>query len=85
MKACILGDGLASLTLALALAKLDINIDIYPTTQKKKPDRSRTLGISKSNVTFFNQNILNIDELLWKIDKIEIYSESFENQKILNL
>ena len=84
MKVCILGDGLTSLTLALALAKLDINIDIYSTAQKKKSDKSRTLGISKSNVTFFNQNILNIDELLWKIYKIEIYSESFENQKILN-
>ena len=84
MKVCILGDGLSSLTLALALAKLDINIDIYSTAQKKKSDKSRTLGISKSNVTFFNQNILNIDELLWKIYKIEIYSESFENQKILN-
>ena len=35
MKVCILGDGLTSLTLALALAKLDINIDIYPAAQKK--------------------------------------------------
>ena len=84
MKVCILGDGLASLTLAIALAKLDINVDIYSTEIKKKYDKTRTLGISKSNVIFFNQNILNIDKLLWKIDKIEIYSERLRNQKILN-
>ena len=84
MKVCILGDGLASLTLAIALAKLDINIDIYSTNIKKKYDKTRTLGISESNVTFFNQNILNIKKLLWKIDKIEIYSENLGNKKILN-
>ena len=84
MKVCILGDGLVSLTLAIALAKLDINIDIYSTKIKKEYIKSRTLGISKSNVTFFDQNILNIDKLLWKIDKIEIYSEGLGNQKILN-
>ena len=84
MKVCILGDGLASLTLAIALTKLDVNVDIYSTEVKKKSDKSRTLGLSKSNVIFFNQNILNIDKLLWEIDKIEIYNESLGNQKILN-
>ncbi len=84
MKVCILGDGLVSLTLAIALAKLDISVDIYSSDIRNKYDKTRTLGISKSNITFFNQNILNIDRLLWKIDKIEIYSESLGNQKILN-
>ena len=69
MKVCILGSGLTSLTLAIVLAKLDINVDIYSDEIKKGYDKSRTLGISKSNVTFFNQNIVNIDKLLWKINK----------------
>jgi len=84
MKVCILGSGLTSLTLAIVLAKLDINIDIYSNEIKKGYDKSRTLGISKSNVTFFNQNIVNIDKLLWEINKIEIYTDTLKNQKILN-
>jgi len=84
MKVCILGGGITSLTLAKALAKLDINIDIYSNEINKAYDKSRTLGISKSNINFFNQNILNINKLLWEISKIKIYSESLKNQQILN-
>ncbi len=84
MKVCILGGGLTSLTLAKALAKLDITVDIYSNKINKVYDKSRTLGISKSNINFFNQNIFNINKLLWEIGKIEIYSENLENQQILN-
>ena len=44
----------------------------------------QTLGISKSNIDFFNKNILNIKKLLWDINKIDIYSDSLNNEKILN-
>ena len=47
-------------------------------------DKSRTIGISKVNVDFFNKSILDIRKLLWNINKIEIYSENFKNEKILN-
>ena len=29
-------------------------------------DKSRTLGISKSNIDYFNSQIINIEKILWK-------------------
>ena len=49
----------------------------------KSQDKSRTIGVSKSNIEFFNKEILNIEKLLWNIDKIEINSENLHNEKIL--
>ena len=82
MKVCILGDGLTSLALAKALVNKGISTDIFLTNNNKKKDKSRTLGISKSNIEFFNKNILNIEKFLWDINKIEIYSENLNNEKI---
>ena len=84
MKVCILGNGLVSLALAKALINEDIFVDIISRKKKVIYDKERSLGISKSNITFFNKNIVNIDKLLWDIKKIEILSENFENKKILD-
>ena len=83
MKVCILGGGLTSLALAKALININVCVDIF-TNQKYKQNISRTLGLSKSNIEFFNNNILNIKKLLWEIKKIEIYSENLNYDKILN-
>ena len=84
MKVCILGNGLVSLTLAKALINEDIFVDIISRKKKVIYNKERSLGISKSNITFFNKNIVNINKLLWDIKKIEILSENFENRKILD-
>ncbi len=84
MKVCILGDGLTSLALAKALVNKGIYTDVFLSKNNKKKDKSRTLGISKSNIEFFNKNIMNIEKLLWDIKKIEIYSENLNNEKIIN-
>ena len=84
MKVCIVGDGLVSLTIAKALVNQGIYVDVFSNQKINKIDRSRTIGISKANIDFFNENILNIKELLWDINKIEIYSENLKNEKILN-
>ncbi len=84
MKVCILGDGLTSLALAKALVNKGISTDLFLSDNNKKQDKSRTLGISKSNIEFFNKNILNIEKLLWDINKIEIYSENLNNRKIID-
>tara|TARA_Y100000591_G_scaffold44876_1_gene33498 strand:- start:6699 stop:7772 length:1074 start_codon:yes stop_codon:yes gene_type:complete len=84
MKVCILGDGLTSLTLAKSLVNLGIFVDVYIDKKIKKIDKSRTIGISKSNVDFFNKHILNIEKLIWDIDKIEIYSCNLKNERVLN-
>ena len=51
MKVCIIGDGLASFTLASVLIKKDIFVDILGAKKNILYDQSRTLGISKSNIT----------------------------------
>ena len=84
MKVCILGAGLTSLTLAKALINIGIYVDIFFNPKIKNQKITRTIGISKSNIKFFNQNILNIEKFIWDINKIEIYSESLNNEKILN-
>ena len=83
MKICILGDGLTSLTLAKALINIGVYVDMF-SNKKKKQNKSRTLGLLKSNIKFFEKNILNIEKLLWEISKIEIYSENLNYEKILN-
>ena len=84
MKVSILGNGLTSLTLAQTLANQGIRVDIFSDRRIKKYNKIQTLGISKTNIDFFNTNILNIKNLLWNINKIEIYSENFIKEKILN-
>ena len=84
MKVCILGNGLTSLTLAKALVNKGVSTDVFFSKNDKKNDKSRTLGISKSNIQFFNKNILNIEKFLWDIEKIEIYSENLNNKKIID-
>ena len=73
MKVCILGTGLSSLTLAKALVNLKIYVDVVGTKKSNKVNTSRTLGISKSNIDFFNSHIVDIKKLLWKLKKIEIF------------
>ena len=84
MKLCILGNGLTSLSLAKCLVNLGISIVIFPTKKNLDQDRSRTIGISKKNLDFFNKKILNIDKFLWNINRIEIYSENLKKEKILD-
>ncbi len=84
MNVCILGDGLTSLSLAKSLVNLGIFVDIYSDQKIKKSNKSRTIGITKSNIEFFNKNILNIQKFIWEINKIEIYSQNLKNEKVLN-
>jgi 2-octaprenyl-6-methoxyphenol hydroxylase len=84
MRVCILGHGLSSLTLAKALVNQNIYVDIITIKKNQKIGLSRTLGISKSNINFFNKNIINIEKLLWKLKKIEIYTDNLKNEKLLN-
>ena len=84
MRVCILGYGLSSLTLAKALVNQNIYVEIITYKKNQKIGLSRTLGISKSNINFFNKNIINIEKLLWKLKKIEIYTDNLKNEKLLN-
>ena len=83
MKVCIIGNSLTGLALAKALVNKEIFVDVLYNKKKKPSDLSRTLGISKSNIEFFNKNISNISRLLWKIKKIEIFSENSNKDQII--
>jgi len=84
MKVCILGSGLVSLTLAKALLNQGIYVDILLREKVQSQNKSRTLGISETNVKFINKNVSDIKKYLWGINKIEIFSEKLNNKKILN-
>ena len=55
MKVCILGSGLTSLTLAKTLVNQGIYVDIYLSKSNSDKDKTRTIGISKTNIDFFNK------------------------------
>ena len=58
MKVSILGDGLTSLALAKTLVNQGISVDIICNSKDKKYSKIQTIGISKSNVDFFNKNFI---------------------------
>ncbi len=83
MRVCIIGSGLTGLALAKALVNQKINVDIFFKSKTINISKTRTLGISKSNVKFFNENIINIEKIVWKLNKIDIYTENLKNEKII--
>ena len=84
MTVCILGEGLSSLTLAKALVNEKIYVDVLTSDKITAINKSRTLGISRSNIEFFNKEIINIEKLIWKIKKIHIFSDNLKNEKLIN-
>ena len=84
MKVCIIGDGLVSLTLANVLIRKELSVDILLNRKNNEHDKTRTLGISKSNIDYFNNEIMNIKKILWKIKDIKIYTEKSAQNEILN-
>ena len=83
MKVCIIGNSLTSLTLAKALVNKEIFVDIFYKNKNINVDKTRTIGISKSNINFFNNNISNINKILWPIKKIKIYSENSGDNELI--
>ncbi len=84
MTVCILGNNLTALTLAKVLVNYGIDVDVIFNKKNYKISPSRTIGISKNNIDFFNSNIINIEKLIWKVKRIEIFSESLKKQKLIN-
>ena len=84
MTVCILGNSLTALTLAKALVNYEIDVDVIFNKKNHKINVTRTIGISKNNIDFFNRNIINIEKLIWNIKKIEIFSENLKKEKLIN-
>ena len=83
MKVCIIGNSLTSLALAKALVNKEIFVDIFYKHKNINLDKTRTIGLSKSNINFFNKNISNINKILWPIKKIKIFTENSRNKEII--
>jgi len=84
MRICILGDNLSARVLAKTLVNQKLYVDILTKKKTHIVNQSRTISISKSNVDFFNKNVININEFLWHLKKIEIFTDNLKNEKILN-
>jgi len=83
MKVCIIGNSLTGLALAKALINNEIFIDIFYTNKKLHYNKTRTIGLSKSNIDYFNKNILDIKKILWPIKEIKIFSENSGHKEII--
>ena len=84
MNICIIGDGLTSLSLAKNLINKKLNVHIYYENSITKISPNRTIGISKSNLDFFKNEIQDIPKkFFWKIKKIKINSEKLKGENIL--
>ena len=84
MRVCILGSGLSCLTLAKALVNQKIYVDVKVSANFFQPGKSRTIGISKSNLEFFNKHIIKIDKITWKLKQIHIFSDNLKKEKLIN-
>ena len=83
MKVCIIGNSLTGLALAKALINNEIFIDIFYTNKKLHYNKTRTIGLSKSNIDYFNKHILDIKKNLWPIKEIKIFSENSGHKEII--
>ena len=84
MTICILGENLTSLALAQGLVKIGIDVDFISNKKLKNYPKSRTLGISKSNIEFFSKEICNIDKLVWNIKDIKIFLDNDLKKELIS-
>jgi 2-octaprenyl-6-methoxyphenol hydroxylase len=84
MTVCILGNSLTALTLAKTLVNHKINVDLFFSKKNYKISDSRTIGITNDNINFFNNNIINIEKIIWKLKSIEIFSDNLNKERLIN-
>ena len=86
MNICLIGDSLTTLALAKNLVNKKIKVSLYCKKKHKKESISRTIGISKDNIDFFNKEILKFKKnTVWNLNQIEIYrNQDKKDYKILN-
>jgi len=76
-KICVIGDGLAGLTTALVLSKLDVEIDlVFKNKKVKKFTDCRTTAISESNYSFLLSYLSYNDlKIFYSCKNIDLYHE----------
>ncbi len=85
MNVCLIGDSLTSLVLAKILANKKINVCVYYNKKSFIPYKNRTIGISKINFDYLNNEVIKLNkDIFWDIKKIEIFSSKYKDDKILD-
>ena len=84
MTVCIIGENLSSLALAKALVKIGLEVDLIENKKINTYPKSRTIGISKSNIEFFCSKICNIKKLCWKIKDIKIFADNDLSKELIS-
>ena len=83
MNICIIGTNLTSLILSKLLINNGLLVSIFSFNDNKYNLSSRTIGISRDNINFINNKIINLKKKnLCKIKNIKIYTD--DRKEILN-
>ena len=70
MKVCLIGNGLTTLSLGKNLINKKIKVFNYTTDNNKTKTRTRTIGISRDSLDFFNKEIIQLKKnMIWGIKK----------------
>ena len=75
MKIALIGNGITNLILANILSKKNISTSLFYVKKKINSQNSRTIGISKYNIDFFEKNKLDLRKISWPINKIKVFHE----------
>ena len=76
MNICIIGMNLTSLVLSRAFLNNGCIVNIFNFTKKTNSFSTRTVGISKSNLQFINDNIIDLKSGgFHNVSKIRIFNE----------
>tara|TARA_Y100000590_G_scaffold453945_1_gene599893 strand:- start:69 stop:1160 length:1092 start_codon:yes stop_codon:yes gene_type:complete len=84
MNICLIGNGLTNIVLAKNLLNKKIKVDLFCEKKKFKKNYSRTISISKENLNFLKKEVIDIKEICWAINKIQIFNETNQKKNILN-
>ena len=81
-KVCIIGGGLTGLITALALSKLNLNVDLVIGSIKAHIASNKTTAISQENYCFLKQlKIINFSKIkFWPCTKMKLYTEKKFNK-----
>ena len=84
MSICIIGNSLSALTLAKALVNQKICVEVLYNKKNLNINKTRTIGLSKSNTDYLEKHVIGINKLLWKLKKIEIFSDNLKKEKLID-
>tara|TARA_B100001113_G_scaffold285936_1_gene241305 strand:+ start:244 stop:1338 length:1095 start_codon:yes stop_codon:yes gene_type:complete len=84
MNICLIGLGIPSLIFANILAKKNIKISILDEEKTQNKFSNRTIGITKTNISYLKKENIIIGDYAWKIKNIKIFVEQRDKKELLN-